>query len=71
MSEKQRIKFEEIRAGNYEVSKAWQAREDFKASFSNATPEESAEIFANWEKSVKESGLAEVIKVGLIQSKKF
>ena len=63
LSGKQRIKFAEIRAGNYEVSKAWQAREDFKAGFSNARPEESAEIFANWEKSVKESGLAEVIKV--------
>jgi transposase len=63
LSEKQRIKFEEIRAGNYEVSKAWQAREDFKASFSNATPEESAEIFENWEQSVKESGLSEVKKV--------
>jgi transposase len=63
LSEKQRIKFEEIRAGNYEVSKAWQAREDFKASFSNATPEESGEIFENWEQSVKESGLSEVLKV--------
>lgn len=66
LSEKQRIKFEEIRAGNYEVSKAWQAREDFKASFSNATPEESAEIFENWEESVKESGLSEVIKVAVM-----
>lgn len=66
LSEKQRIKFEEIRAGNYEVSKAWQAREDFKASFSNATPEESGEIFENWEQSVKESGLSEVIKVAVM-----
>ncbi len=66
LSEKQRIKFAEIRAGNYEVSKAWQAREDFKASFSNATPEESGEIFENWEQSVKESGLSEVIKVAVM-----
>jgi transposase len=64
LTEKQRIKFEEIRAANYEVSKAWQAREDFKASFQNANAREAEEIFANWNQAVKTSGIAEVIKVG-------
>jgi transposase len=63
LTEKQRIKFEAIRAANYEVSKAWQAREDFKASFQNASVEEAEEIFANWSGAVKKSGIAEVIKV--------
>lgn len=63
LTEKQRIKFEEIRAANYEVSKAWQAREDFKQSFQNASVEEAEEIFANWNQAVKKSGIAEVIKV--------
>ena len=63
LTEKQRIKFEEIRAANYEVSKAWQVREDFKESFKNASVEEAEEIFKNWNNSVKKSGIAEVIKV--------
>ena len=66
LTEKQRIKFEEIRAANYEVSRAWQAREDFKASFQNASFAEAEEIFENWREAVKKSGIAEVIKVGEI-----
>lgn len=34
LTEKQRIKFEAIAGANYEVSKAWQVRENFKALFS-------------------------------------
>ncbi len=63
LTEKQRIKFEEIRAANFEVSRAWQAREDFKAVFKNASFEESEAIFKNWKEAVKESGIAEIIKV--------
>ena len=66
LTEKQRIKFDEIRAASYEVSKAWQAREDFKDSFQNASVEEAEEIFENWNQAVKKSGIAEVIKVAEI-----
>ena len=63
LTEKQRIKFEEIRAANFEVSRAWQAREDFKEVFKNASFEESEAIFEEWDKTVRNSGIGEIIKV--------
>lgn len=63
LTEKQRIKFEEIRSANYEVSRAWEARENFKEIFTNKTLEESKIIFEEWHQSIKESGIAETIKV--------
>jgi transposase len=63
LTEKQRIKFAEIREANFEVSRAWQARENFKEVFKNASLEESEAIFQEWYKSVKATGIKEVIKV--------
>jgi transposase len=63
LTEKQRIKFEEIRGANFEVSRAWQVRENFKEVFKNASLEESETIFQEWHKSVKVTGIKEVIKV--------
>lgn len=63
LTEKQRIKFEEIRKANFEVSRAWEARENFKEIFKNKTLEESEAIFEEWHRSVKKSAIAEVIKV--------
>ena len=63
LTEKQRIKFAEIRSANFEVSRAWEARENFKEVFKNADFEASEAIFGEWYKSVKESGIKEVIKV--------
>ncbi len=60
---KQRIKFEEIRKANFEVSRAWEARENFKEIFKNKTLEESKAIFEEWHQAVKRSGINEVIKV--------
>lgn len=39
LTEKQKIKFEEIRAANFEVSRAWEARENFKEIFKNKSLE--------------------------------
>jgi transposase len=63
LTEKQRIKFEEIRKANFEVSRAWEARENFKEVFENASLDESEAIFEQWHQSVKQSGIKEVIKV--------
>lgn len=63
LTDKQRIKFEEIRQANFEVSRAWEARENFKAVFRNASVEESEAIFGEWFEAVKESGIKEVMKV--------
>lgn len=63
LTEKQRVKFEEIRKANFEVSRAWEARENFKEIFKNKTREESQAIFEEWHQAVKNSGIEEVIKV--------
>ena len=64
LTEKQHLKFEMIRAANYEVSRAWEARENFKELFKNVSLEASEAIFWEWSEAVKESGIKEVIKVG-------
>ena len=63
LTQKQRIKFEAIRKANFEVSRAWEARENFKEIFTNKTLAESEIIFAEWHQAVKNSGIKEVIKV--------
>lgn len=63
LSAKQQVKFETIRQANFEVSRAWQARENFKAVFHNRTLEESQAIYEQWYQAVQESGLKEVMKV--------
>ena len=63
LTEKQRRKFEEIRQANLEVSRAWEARENFKAVFKNASLDASAAIFAAWHEAVKATGIKEVMKV--------
>jgi len=63
LTQKQRIKFEEIRKANFEVSRAWEARENFKEIFTNKTLEESQIIFEEWHQAVKNSVIKEVIKV--------
>ncbi len=63
LTDKQRIKFAAIRAANYEVSRAWEVRENFKEVFKNASLEESESIFWEWSESVKATKIKEVIKV--------
>lgn len=60
---KQRLKFEAIRKANYEVSRAWEARENFREVFKNVSLEESEAIYWEWHKAVKASEIKEVIKV--------
>ena len=63
LTEPQSLKFAAIRAANYEVSRAWEARENFREVFHNASVAESAAIFQEWFQEVQTSGLKEVIKV--------
>lgn len=63
LTEKQRIKFESIRAANYQVSKAWQIRENFKDTFHSNNMEEAVKLFCNWGAYVLESNIKEMIKV--------
>lgn len=63
LTDKQQIIFEHIQAANYEVSKVWRAREDFKDIFGSQTLEEAFRLFIKWGASVLRTNCKELIKV--------
>lgn len=64
LTETQRIKFELIRAGNYEVSKAWEVCENFRSLFGQETERTNGFIlFMNWAQSSLNRQIKEVSKV--------
>ncbi len=64
LTEKQRIKFDAIRQSNYQVSKAWEVRENFKDLFNKEYNKESAFIlFMRWAKSSKDFMIKETTKI--------
>ena len=64
LTEKQRIKFDAIRQSNYQVSKAWEVRENFKDLFNKEHDKESAFIlFMRWVKSSKDFMIKETTKI--------
>lgn len=63
LTDKQQIIFDHIQAANYQVSKAWRAREDFKAIFGSPSLTEAFPLFIKWGASVLRSNIKEVIKV--------
>ena len=64
LTEKQRLKFDAIRQANYEVSKAWEVRENFKDLFNKENNKEPAFIlFMRWAKSSKDFMIKEITKI--------
>jgi transposase len=63
LTDNQQIIFEHIQAANYQVSKAWQVREDFKDIFASASIEDAFPLFIKWGASVLNTNIKEVIKV--------
>jgi len=63
LTDKQQIIFEHIQAANYQVSKAWRVREDFKDIFGGQDPGESFGLFIKWSASVLNTKIKELIKV--------
>ena len=63
LTDKQQIIFEHIQAANYQVSKVWRAREDFKDIFGSPTLEQAFGLFVKWGASVLRSNIKELIKV--------
>lgn len=63
LTEKQRIKFEAIRDGNYEVAKAWGVRENFRALFAENSKEEAFILFSQWCSHAVRTGVNEINKV--------
>lgn len=63
LTDKQEIKFQHIQQANYEVSKAWRARENFKDIFGSSSLEEAFPLFIKWGASVLRSNIKELTKV--------
>jgi len=67
MTEKQRQKFELIKSSNFEVSKIWHIRENFKSLFECYNEEKAAkELFVNWARDSYMYNIKEVNKVILM-----
>jgi transposase len=63
LTDKQQIVFEHIQAANYQVSKAWRIREDFKDIFGSQSITDAITLFIKWGASVLNSHIKEVSKV--------
>ena len=63
LTDKQHIIFEHIQQANYQVSKVWAIRENFKAIFGSKDTQEALGLFIKWGASVISSGINEAIKV--------
>jgi len=67
MTEKQKEKYELIKSSNFEVSKVWHIRENFKSLFDCYNEEKSAtELLVNWAQDSYMNNIREVNKVILM-----
>lgn len=62
-TEKQRIKFESISGANYEVSRAWQVKENFREIFGCDTIKEAISLVYQWINHALRTNIKEIIKV--------
>ena len=69
LTEKQHIKFESIQQANYEVSRAWRIREDFKGIFGSKNMTEAFGLFIKWGSSVINSKIEEMKKIAKMFNK--
>jgi len=63
LTEKQRIKFESIKGANYEVSKAWLIKENFRDIQFKQTSEEAFKIFMRWRQDAVNAKIPEITVV--------
>ena len=64
LTDKQKIQFETIKAGNYEVSKAWEVCANFKALFRKETDKDKGlKLYNHWVKDAYGRQISEVDKV--------
>ncbi len=63
LTEKQRIKFEEISKVNYEVSRAWQVKENFRDIFGCQSTDQATHLVLQWISNSKNTKIKEIIKV--------
>jgi transposase len=62
-TEKQRIKFESISGANYEVSRAWQVKENFRDIFGCNTLSEAFSLVFQWVSHAVRTNIKEITKV--------
>jgi len=63
LTEKQRIKFEEISNANYEISRAWRVKENFRDIFGSSSIVEATALIFKWLSFTTNTKIKEVIKV--------
>jgi transposase len=63
LTKKQPLKFEAIRVANYQVSKAWRVRENFKDLFYSQNKHDGVEFFCKWAGDALNRQIKEVAKV--------
>jgi len=66
LTEMQRAKFNAICDANYQVSKAWQVRENFRDAFKNKTTAQGRAIFEEWFFDTLKCGIPEVTEVAIM-----
>jgi transposase len=69
LTDKQYIKFKSIQDANYEVSRAWRIKEDFRSIFGSKDMAEAVGLFIKWGSSVIHSRIAEMFKVAKMFNK--
>jgi transposase len=62
-TEKQRIKFSAIREGNYEVSRAWQVKENFRDIQFKQDRAQAISMYAYWRMDAKHTNIKEMNEV--------
>lgn len=62
-TEKQRIKFESISQSNYEVSRAWRVKENFRDIFGSPTIEEASRLIFQWVTNAIQTNISEITNV--------
>lgn len=60
LTEKQRLKFETIKGANYEVSKAWRIKENFRDIQFRQTNDEAFKIFMLWRNDAMAAKIPEI-----------
>lgn len=63
LTDEQHFKFESIRKANYEVSRAWQVKENFRDIAFRQSPERAATIYRMWRRNALNANIKEINQV--------
>ena len=60
LTDEQYIKFESIRKANYEVSRAWQVKENFRDIFFRQSQQRASSLYRMWRKNALDTKIKEI-----------